>query len=426
MDINFDSSGGTASVTYALRCNGTVTFATDVSWIKEMNYGGGELTFTVEENSGAQKSGTITPSVNGIECPDKAITVTQKKGSEPEPCNVDTAYTISGNVGTVYMEACDTSVSFNVPVSSVTEYVNDCQPRRIITSSVLVTVTAEGKNCGDERIVKQVQNIYTVIQREGCTDGTHTEEESGDIFNEIKDFGISLNSSSLGCEGGEVSAIPWYEYDECKMVSSYTYNCAEELIGGPDVTKVTESTGNRENLPDMASSYTFTSYNCMDIDDDISNSYTFSSEYSGFTASATVTQVCNKCGDCGCDSIGSITEYDVPSSGGSGIKIASFSNGFVKCEDSDDITFSTTTPVGDEFISNIRFSSDNTELVADISENTSTQARTQNVIMEINGDECKEFTVTQDEYICPNYRIEPNEETGPWSGGTVTFSATTV
>lgn len=164
MDINFDSSGGTGSVTYKLKCNGTVTFATSATWIKNMRYGIGELTFTVEENSGAEKSGTIIPSVNGIECPDKAITVKQGKGSKPEPCisSVTTTYgTGQANVGN-----CGGNVSVSIPYTSTTTWSGTgCPASGSSTGQTTTTVTVP-RNCENtEKII--TGNNYTITQAAG-------------------------------------------------------------------------------------------------------------------------------------------------------------------------------------------------------------------------------------------------------------------
>ena len=164
MDINFDSSGGTGSVTYALRCNGTVTFATSETWIKEMKYGSGELTFTVDENSGAEKSGTIIPFINGIECPDKVITVIQRKGSKPEPCtsSVTTTYgTGQANAGN-----CGGNVSVSIPYTSTTTWSGTDCPAPSTSTGQTTTTIAIPRNCENtEKII--TGNNYRITQAAG-------------------------------------------------------------------------------------------------------------------------------------------------------------------------------------------------------------------------------------------------------------------
>lgn len=162
MDINFDSTGGTGSVTYGLRCNGTVSFSTSATWIKNMRYGSGELTFTIDGNTvSSERTGTITPSVNNTPCPGKTITVKQGGGSACVSSVTRTYGTGQANVG-----SCGGNVSVSIPYTSTTTWSGTgCPPSSTSTGQTTTAVTVS-KNCENtEKII--TGNNYRITQAAG-------------------------------------------------------------------------------------------------------------------------------------------------------------------------------------------------------------------------------------------------------------------
>lgn len=175
MDIKFDSSGGTKYITYAINCDAEVIFtSSDPSWLK-ISFGNGVLTITVDEyEEQNDRSGTITPSVNGTTCPNKAINITQNKGSQPEPppppdCEVAT---VTYDFG--YIESgvgpCDTSVELKIPYTATTKYTDSEQCEDEINEGFSsVTVTFDDINCEEEEETI-TSDYYTVTRAAGPCD----------------------------------------------------------------------------------------------------------------------------------------------------------------------------------------------------------------------------------------------------------------
>lgn len=391
---NFNSDGGEISLGYQIKDGCEVSFTSDASWLTVSN-SNGTISIKASKNNGDDRNGTITPSVNGTPCNGKKIYITQDKGEVP--CEISRTYTTSGNVGTIYLDACETSRTFQVSVSSITEYVNDCKPKEVNEENVDVTVTTT-KNCGDsERVVKTLNNVYAVRQYGNCQDSdcqceTRQVTEEGTETTDVINLDIEVNKTSIGCEGGEITATPYYTWKKTRVDTIKTINCHDEVINTDTITVEVDS--GRTAL-DNLEPHTFETYNCMQIEEGINNTHTFTATYEGKTAEKTVTQTCNKCGECGCDSIGSITPINVSYSGGSNIEIASFSNALRFCEEGDTITFETTTPQENEFIHEISLNNNSNGIIARITPNDGLESREENVIVSINNTECQRFSIIQ-------------------------------
>ena len=90
MEINVPSGGTASTITYSLKegCeNANVTASTDnTSMIIIGTVGSGKINFTVTENTTTEeRTGHITPSVNGNSCDSKQITIKQAAGEAPTP-----------------------------------------------------------------------------------------------------------------------------------------------------------------------------------------------------------------------------------------------------------------------------------------------------------------------------------------------------
>lgn len=169
MNIEFNSSGGTSIVTYAINCDGTVGFtSSDESWL-HISFGDGNLTISVDEYEGQNdRSGTITPSVNGTDCPNKVINVTQKKGSQPD-CEVS-AVTYDFGYREINVGPCKTSVEFEIPYTATTSYTDSEQCEdEINTGFSSVTVTFDSVNCEEEPNIITT-DYYKVTQQAGPCD----------------------------------------------------------------------------------------------------------------------------------------------------------------------------------------------------------------------------------------------------------------
>jgi hypothetical protein len=454
MDINFDSSGGTGSVTYALRCNGTVTFATDAAWIKEMRYGSGELTFTVEENSGAQKSGTIIPSVNGIECPDKAITVTQKKGSEPEPCtsSVTTTYgTGQANVGN-----CGGNVRVSIPYTSTTTWSGTACPAPSISTGQTATTVTVSRNCENtEKII--TGNNYRITQAAGPCSTCNCTEYSYET--NYPDSDITFDN----CGGNKILSVTVRRQcvsPQSEEYEDYTQHIVYWNIDGDSGIRLNRTQGTEVTL--------HADINCTeDSRSAIIGLSAYTSDNKELVrGTINVTQEPGECPTCECPestvtsgdsgvtylvirsiNIGEIDGADDIGCSGGTVTVNGATigvDGYDKYYISSSITYDCNDNIkgvetgrtylsdGDKETINLPVSSytiDETECIPDSViekrfEYTYTYRDENNMVSSTT----ESFTVTQECECeeCPNYRIEPNEETGPWSGGTVTFSATTI
>ena len=93
-NFKIPSSGGTSSLKYVYNCAAdTISFSNNAtSWLTISNDGTNKiLTLTATENTSAQaRTATLTPSVNGTPCNDKAINVVQSNAGCSATLTCDT------------------------------------------------------------------------------------------------------------------------------------------------------------------------------------------------------------------------------------------------------------------------------------------------------------------------------------------------
>jgi len=390
MDIEFNSSGGTSIVTYAINCDGTVKFvSSDESWL-HIEVESRRITITVDENEGQSgRTGTITPSVNGTDCPNKVINVRQKKGSQPEPPTPDcevSAVTYDFGYREINVDPCKTSVEFEIPYTATTSYTDSEQCEdEINTGFSSVTVTFDGIKCEEEEEIITGDH-YTVTRASGLCETCGCKEY---IYHVYYPEGLELDNCGTPERitiTGDFNCV-----NPSGDTNGFTPNVTWSLSGNEEVYLRGE--GNTATV--SANS------NC-DTSDISGKTATISlsayTEQREFISAITipVVQLSGKCDSCepqdtcGCESI-TVTPIsnNLPYTSGNNVKLASANVG------ADCINRFSFASSNSNFISNIRIS--NGDVVGNISENSSENDRTATITVKFDTNTtCPSFTITQE------------------------------
>ena len=460
MNIEFNSSGGTSTVTYAINCDGEVRFtSSDNSWL-HIEFGNGVLSISADTyNEQSGRTGTITPSVNGTDCPNKVINVTQKKGSQPEPPTPDCTkyeYAASFPGETLELGACATSATLDVTGTRkcVNPYVGepiDYTPKvswsktgdsSITISSTegtAITVSTTDNCVEDERRANITVTAYTqdddpigsitisVTQNGGCDcECTKWDDVVWAVWNGyqysthdlIDEVGVCGGNVELRVNGHyrcATSTDPYTPYTpkaDWKIVEGGNY---ARIISGHGTSEITVSIEANETAMERQVKLQFTGY-CHN-DESAPARY----GYPDVGNEVIIKQAAGPCEEpatCSCESI-TVTPISnkLSNEGKNGVALANIEINDPDCTGRFSLS-------GSDFISNVRING--TSIVGNVSENATDSERTATISVKFDSTTCTSFTVTQEAKPaeeCPEYEITVTPEQLTCEGGYVKFGA---